>query len=496
MKIVLSAIALNMGILYASSSSFAFTFGKNQNEYSYGVMETPDGYVLVGEALLGGGGKTDATAIKLDPMGSFMWYKTYGKNDRDVLRFPFISDDGNYIHFGYTDFGGIITIRRPTSIKTDPNGNLIWTKAYNISGEFLGVIKHSGEFVAVGRDYLGNGLLAFLTSDANIRGVKTYPSGSLYGAAPDGSGGFILVGQKNNNGWIMRVDSSGNVLWSREYGGSNIDLFKEVIVIPPYAFVGGSTQSVGAGNWDVWILKVDITDGDVIFSKTYGGTNEDEIRSLMPNGSKIGVLAYTRTWGFGGAEFWFFEIDLNGNLLASYTYGGNGDDFPQMGKTTSDGGYVLVGYSQTAAFTSGRAYDHFIVKISASGFSCINSGSPIPVITDFIPIISNLAESPTTSTPGFNWINFTSTSPDLDITQVCSPLGGDEELSVSERYKGIYSINLYGNTLRIDAYGKEIGVFTVDGRVVIKAQNGLEAKLPRGIYKVKVGKDIHTIVVR
>ncbi|MEO0195641.1 MAG: hypothetical protein ABIL88_05265 [candidate division WOR-3 bacterium] len=70
----------------------------------------------------------------------------------------------------------------------------------------------------------------------------------------------------------------------------------------------------------------------------------------------------------------------------------------------------------------------------------------------------------------------------MDITQVCSPLGGDDELSVFERYKGIYSINLYGNTLRISAYGNEIGVFTVDGRVVINAVNGLEAKLPRGIY--------------
>jgi meiotically up-regulated gene 157 (Mug157) protein len=61
------------------------------------------------------------------------------------------------------------------------------------------------------------------------------------------------------------------------------------------------------------------------------------------------VLAYTKSWGAGGTDFWAFEIDGNGNLLYSATYGGNVDDIPYMGINTSDGGYIFprVGLTTT-----------------------------------------------------------------------------------------------------------------------------------------------------
>ena len=60
------------------------------------------------------------------------------------------------------------------------------------------------------------------------------------------------------------------------------------------------------GNWDAWILKLNLNDGSVIFSKTYGGSADEEVRSLMPRGSGVMVLAYTRSWGAGGTDFWAF----------------------------------------------------------------------------------------------------------------------------------------------------------------------------------------------
>ncbi len=484
--------------LYAQSSSFAYAFGKNQDEYSYGVMETSDGYfVMVGEALLGGGGKTDATIIKLTNTGTFVWYRTYGKNDRDLMRFPFESSDSNYIVFGLTKVGGRITFNRPTTIKVSPSGTLIWTKFYNIAGRFLGVKKISGDFLAVGHDDItGKAFLAFLTSDANMRFVKYYSEGELHDLAPDGSGGYILVGEKNEDGWILRVDGSGDVLWSRVYGSSDEDELKSVIVVPPYAYVGGTTESSGAGDEDVWIMKIDITDGDIVFSKTYGGDDEDRMVNLMLNDTVIGVLAETESWGFGDEDFWFFEIDFNGNLLSSYTFGGDEEDIPRMGRTTSDGGYVLVGFTNTPSFNMGRDNDHFIVKISAGKFSCIESGRPIPTILPYIPSIFDITETPSVNIPGFIWQNFTTTSPDIDYTVVCSPLGGDDELSISEGLKEFYNINSKDGYLSIKAQGFNIHIYTVDGRLLIKGKDYLEAKLPKGIYKVMVGKNYHTLIIR
>jgi hypothetical protein len=113
----------------------------------------------------------------------FVWYKTYGKNDHDILRFPFIAHDGNYVHFGYTqpNIG-----RRPISV-------LMWVKVYNFVGEFLDVIK---ETVAVGYDFLGRGIFVKLNNNADITLMKIYSQGTLYGVHPDGSGGYVPVGQK------------------------------------------------------------------------------------------------------------------------------------------------------------------------------------------------------------------------------------------------------------------------------------------------------------
>jgi hypothetical protein len=481
------------GNLSAQGMSFAYTFGKSQNEYAYGIMEVSDGYVLVGEALLGGGGKRDGVALKIGTNGSFVWYTTYGKNDYDVLRFPFIAYDGNYIHFGYTQtrFG-----RRPISVKTQTNGNLMWVKVYNIVGDFLDVIKETNGFVAVGYDFLGRGIFVKLDNDADIALMKTYSQGTLYGVYRDGSGGYVLVGQKNNDGWVLRVDGNGDVIWSKTYVGANVDVLTDVFVSGGYIFAGGSTRSAGAGNWDAWILKLNLNDGSVVFSKTYGGSLDEEVRNLMPKGSGVMVLAYTRSWGAGGAEFWAFEIDGNGNLLYSATYGGNGDDLPYMGINTSDGGYIFVGTSQTASFSSGRAYDYFVVKVSPGGYSCIRSFTPTPTITNFNPTINTTSETPLSSTPGSSNPNFTQSSPDLDYTVVCAPLGGDDELSVLEGERALYSINVYGNRLVVKAEGREIRIFSVDGRLRMSFFNEVEILLPKGIYKVKVGRDEHKVIIK
>jgi hypothetical protein len=360
----------------------------------------------------------------------------------------------------------------------------------------LDVVKETNGFVAVGYDFLGRGIFVKLNNDADIILMKTYSQGTLHGVYRDGSGGYVLVGQKNNDGWVLRVDGNGDVIWSKTYGGTNLDVLTDVLVSGSYIFAGGSTQSAGAGNWDTWILKLNLNDGSVEFSKTYGGLAEEEVRSLMPKGSGVMVLAYTRSWGAGGAEFWAFEIDENGNLLYSATYGGNGDDIPYMGINTSDGGYIFVGTSQTASFSSGRAYDYFVVKVSPGGYSCIRSFTPTPTITNFNPTINTTSETPLSSTPGSSDPNFTQSSPDLDYTVVCAPLGGDDELSVLEGERALYSINVYGNRLVVKAEGREIKIFSVDGRLRMSFFNEVEILLPKGIYKVKVGRDEHNVIIK
>ena len=202
----------------------------------------------------------------------------------------------------------------------------------------------------------------------------------------------MLVGQKSNDGWVLKVDQNGDVIWSKTYEGTN-------------------------NNWDVWILKLNLSDGSIEFSKTYGGLNEEMLKSLMPKGNQVGVLAYTKSWGNGGEEFWFFEIDESENLLNSLTYGGNGDDSPYMGIKASDGGYIFVGSSQTASFSFG-AMDYFVVKISRGGYSCIISSQPTPITATFNPSVNVTLEVPLPLVVQSSQLNFTQTSPNIDYNEV------------------------------------------------------------------------------
>ena len=111
------------------------------------------------------------------------------------------------------------------------------------------------------------------------------------------------------------------------------------------------------------------------------------------------------------------------------------------------------------------AYDYFVVKISPGGYSCIRSFSSTPNITNFNPTINETSETPSSSTPESSDLDFTQTSPNLNHTVVCTPLGGDDELSVLEGERSLYSINVYGNRLVVKAEGREIKIFSVDGRL-------------------------------
>ncbi len=490
---ILIGISIGGG-LYARSVGFVYAFGKNQDEVAHGVMETPDTqYIVVGEALLGGGGKTDAISIKLGFDGSFIWYKTYGGPNRDMLKFPFLSYDGNYLIFGSTKSTGFIETKKPVAIKTDISGNLLWTKIYNIVGEFSDVIFHSGEYIVVGKDVFRGGFISFLTADANLRFAKSYGVGELKAVAPDGSGGFVVVGEYNNDGWVMRLDNRGNVIWSKVYGGDDYDAFKDVIVVPPYAYIGGETKSAGAGDKDIWILKVDITDGSVIFSRTYGGSGEDEVRNLMLRGTVIGVLAKTKSFGFGGEDFWVFEIYFDGNLINSYTFGGTNNDNPQMGKTTADNAYILVGY--TESFGRGGK-DYFVVKLLPTMYACIESGRPTPLINNFFPSVLNLTVVGDSAIPGFVWAGWTTTSPSLDMEIVCSPLGSDQELQVNEvcQEKGVVVVEK--GRVEVKSYGKGIKVYSIGGSLITEGRGHLITHLKRGVYYILVGNKRYRVIVR
>ena len=210
---------------------------------------------------------------------------------------------------------------------------------------------------------------------------------------PVSSGGYILCGTTGSedgnivgyrgygDGWILRLDSNGNLLWSLVLGGSDKDEFGDIIenkdgtfTAVGYTFSDDGDVSVQRGAGDAWVVRIS-TDGKLMSSKTYGGSATDTASSVIEaeDGNLI-ILGTTYSQGLsptyaGESDVWIFSVTPEGEMIWSRTFGGSG----------SESGHALCekdGYYYVAAVTSSRdgdvkqlrgASDIWILKLNQSG---------------------------------------------------------------------------------------------------------------------------------
>ena len=154
--------------------------------------------------------------------------------------------------------------------------------------------------------------------------------------------------------------------WERTYGGSDDDEGYSVAQTSDGGYiVAGRTRSFGAGEYDVYLVKTDGL-GDTIWTRTYGGGGEDLGYSvaLTSDGGYI-VAGYTGSFGAGG-DVYLVKTDAVGDTILTRTYGGSSDDWGYSVAQTSDGGYIVAG--RTASFGAGGS-DIYLIKTDSLGYS-------------------------------------------------------------------------------------------------------------------------------
>jgi TolB-like protein len=173
-------------------------------------------------------------------------------------------------------------------IKTDANGNIQWAKTYEVIA-------------------LDNALSVQQTSD----------------------GGYIVAGYTitisgvGADIFLIKTDEKGNIQWAKTYGGRSWDDAYSVQQTSDRGYiVAGGTYSFGAGGRDIFLIKTDAK-GNIIWAKTYGGTNDDEAFSVQQtsDGGYI-VAGLTRSFGAVGDDIFLIKTDAKGNIQWAKTYGG------------------------------------------------------------------------------------------------------------------------------------------------------------------------------
>jgi len=282
-----------------SAAEWMRSYGMNGSGKA--VVLTSDGRFLVG----GEGG-----LLKLNSRGMKEWYKAYGCEFEDISE----SVSGGYYAAGTN--GSM----NACLVKTDVNGNLLWHLTYGGS----------------------------LGDSAN----------SVYGT---GDGGAIVAGSTSNFGagmndvWLVKFDNAGNVQWEKAYGGTKNDVAYSVVQTSDGGYVvAGYSESFGTQNRVVWILKLD-SNGDITWTRVLGQSDPDysinEGYSIVEmSGGGYAVAGYSETLS-GGGGIWILRLDENGGILWEKIYRKQiGFCRGQSIRETVDGGFIVAAEQGSSGF--------------------------------------------------------------------------------------------------------------------------------------------------
>jgi uncharacterized delta-60 repeat protein len=252
-------------------------------------------------------------------------------------------------------------------------GGTNWDRAYSVQQTSDG-----GYIVAGFTSFFGAGdfdiFLIKTDANGNIIWAKTYGGtgwDQAFSVQQTSDGGYIVAGYTQSFGagmsdvFLIKTDANGNLQWAKTYGGTNYDYAYSVRQTSDGGYiVAGETWSFGAGGVDIFLIKTNAS-GNLQWAKTYGGTDWDYAYSVQQtsDGGYI-VAGWTFSFGAGYNDVFLIKTNASGNLQWAKTYGGSGVDYAYSVQQTSDGGYIVAGH--TRSFGAGY-YDVFLIKTNASG---------------------------------------------------------------------------------------------------------------------------------
>lgn len=414
----------------------------------------------------------------LAQLPSIAWERCYGGTEADNCFASCEAHDGNYIIAGTCnsdngDFTGpILGVTDIVLLKIDSSsGAIIWQR--NLGGT----------------DY-DNCYSVVKTNDGGY--ILTGESKSPFIPGAHGISSYDM--------YVCKVDSLGNLQWHHCYGGSNDDGGAGVIQMPDSTFlVSGYTRSITGnvsfnhGNYDYWVIHVD-TQGNLLWEKTYGGTLYDRIYCMTQSDSGHYLLGGASnsldgdvTGNHGGTDYWIAEIDSAGNLIWENSFGGPGDDIcfgicQSSGKIYC-GGLVYSGGGDVTNFHGGFS-DGWVAKLSMSGQLLSEraiGGSGSAYISSIHPINDNSF-----------LISGEAASTDYDFSGITLYGGSDYLAGTIDSSLNIHWVNNYGgNSGEYSASAFN----TSDNKIVLAgASNSSSGQVtgwhsnPNGLYDVWVVK--------
>ncbi|MES2484821.1 MAG: hypothetical protein V4581_02585, partial [Bacteroidota bacterium] len=392
--------------------------GGTSEDQATGITELTDGnYVVVGISnsndgdVTGNNGSTDIWMVKLSPDGAVLWKKAFGGSQQDLVEYVAPTADGGFVITGATySTNGDIPPNPPDrniiAAKFDSDGNTLWVKnIVGLNGQSI-VQTSDGGYLMAGERYSpgtnvsydalimkmdanGNSMWQHtyggpgLFADVAWRAIETSDGNYIFGGSSIAGDQSIVPGQGSQDVWIVKLNTTGTVLWQKLYGTSTFDDFNGIAEMPDGGFMvtcstygSDGNKSESFGNEDAWVFKLNAT-GDMLWEKSYGNTAANRTNAIFKTEEgnyMIGGLSDPQDEDpitFAPGNFWVFEITDTGTMVAQETYGGSKSDYMFSFYQTSDYSYLLTGWSHS---NNGDVWgnhstsngDYWVVKLAES----------------------------------------------------------------------------------------------------------------------------------
>ncbi len=356
------------------------TFGGLGNDRPSHLKPTNDGgYIVAGLSnsndadVSGNHGDNDFWILKITETGTIQWQKSLGGTGDDWGQHIEQTTDDGYVVAGYSysDDGDVIGNHGERDywiVKLDADGSIEWQKS-------------------MGGSDLDGPLCIKQTSD----------EGFIVAGFTMSNDGDITENHGGQDAWVVKLDSNGTIAWQKAFGGTEHDFATWIeqttdggYVMSGLCLSNDGDVSGNHGMYDGWIVKLNDS-GNIEWQKTIGGTSDDRANSIKQTVDGTYVIAgWTRSYDgdvigqHGEYDIWVVKMDYSGSIQWQMPLGGTEHDMAGTIQQTTEGGYIVAGHSDSNnGDVSGNhgQNDLCIVKLGID--VGVNSYSAVSVLTLF-----------------------------------------------------------------------------------------------------------------
>ncbi|MBK6996275.1 MAG: T9SS type A sorting domain-containing protein [Lewinellaceae bacterium] len=337
-------------------------YGGSNNDWPYSIQQTNDGgYIMTGLTMSNNGdvfgnhGDRDCWVVKLNEVGIIQWQKTLGGSGADEAFSVKQTNDSGYIVAGSSgsndgDVSGNHGYDDTWVVKLSETGAIQWQKSLGGS-----------------------------STDIARCIIQTMDGGYIMAGESDSNDGDVSVNYGNPDFWIVKLDGNGSIEWEKSLGGPALDVASAICQLGDGSYV--VTGYVGSGvpghhgSFDYMVVKLS-SSGEVVWDKVYGGSSIDQAFDIQPttDGGFV-VIGHTQSVNGdvlnnnGGKDFWVLKLNEAGEISWQKTLGGSMGESGYSIRQTNDGGYILGGFTwSTNGDLSGSGNqgesDFWVVKLS------------------------------------------------------------------------------------------------------------------------------------